>query len=81
MRVPHKEAVYEDTDENLDDDLHTEGGHGQYPGPEGEVLPQRKDENGRSHHQETTDSQGLKVNNIISVMRRRSQYGFQNANS
>ena len=72
MRVPHKEAVYKNTDEDLDHDLNTEGGHGQYPGPEGEVLPQRKDENCWSHHQETTDSQGLKVTNIM-IMKSASQ--------
>ena len=66
MGVPHKEAVYEDTDEDLDDDLHTEGGDCQYPGAEAEVLPQRADQNSRGHQQESTDTQGLQqVTNII----------------
>ena len=45
VRVPHEETVDEDGDEDLDDDLHTEGGHCQYPGAEGEMLPQRHNEN------------------------------------
>ena len=39
VRVPHEEAVYENGDEDLHDDLHAECGDGQYPGTEGEVLP------------------------------------------
>ena len=61
VRVPHEEAVYEDTDQDLDNDLHTEGRHCQYPGAQSEVLPQGEDENCWSHQQESTDSEGLQV--------------------
>ena len=40
VRVPHKEAVYEDTDEDFNNNLHTEGGDCQYPGAQREVLPE-----------------------------------------
>ena len=42
--VPHEEAVDEERDEDLDDDLHTEGGHGEYPGADSEVVPESDDE-------------------------------------
>ena len=50
--VPHEEAVDEECDEDLNDDLHTEGGHGEYPGADVEVLPECCDEDRGCHYQE-----------------------------
>ena len=44
MGVPHEEAVDEDSDEDLDNDLHAECGHGEYPGANSEVVPESDDE-------------------------------------
>ena len=62
MRVPEKERVDQESDENLDYDLDTECGDSQEPGAYIEILPQQQNHTARTQDQKQANRQGLEEN-------------------
>ena len=61
MRVPEKERIDQESDEDLDHDLDTEGRDSQQPGAYIEILPQQQNHTAGTQDQKQTNGQGLQT--------------------